>query len=336
MSLDRPNRAATIDPAARLIRRDWRRLTGGKPVRDAGRRTLVACSGGADSAALALALASRHIVIAHVVHDLRPAAHAHADRDIARDLATRLGVAFDERRVEVPRSGNLEAGARRARYAALAEMAAAHTCPFVAVAHQGDDLVETVLMRLIRGAAPRGLAALAPSRPLAHGVTLIRPMLRLTRADSEHLCELGGVTFATDATNTDATRLRANLRLGVTPRLRELAPSLHTRLLSATTLLRDAADIADARAAAIFFQAKRERDSTVFTRAELREAPTLIVGLCVRQAAGLRRADRLTSRHIVPIVRAIQSASTDPKQFTLASTMVEVTAREVRVTARRE
>lgn len=334
MPLRSPNRALSADPAARLLRREWRRLTGGKAVRDSGRRTLVACSGGADSAALALALASRHIVVAHVVHDLRPAAQAHADRDIASALAARLGVPFDERAVLVPRTGNLEAAARKARYAALAEMAAAHACPFVAVAHQGDDLIETVLMRLIRGSAPRGLAALAETRPLGPTLTLIRPMLRLTRADSERLCALAGVRFATDGTNTDTTRLRANLRHTITPRLRELAPSLHTRLLSTTSLLRDAADIADTLAATIFAGATHKGGSIVFTRSELRAAPALIVGLCLRRAAGLQRADRLTSRHIAPIVRAIRSPSTDPKHFTLASAQVEVTAHEVAVSAR--
>ncbi|MFA6044231.1 MAG: tRNA lysidine(34) synthetase TilS [Phycisphaerales bacterium] len=334
MPLRSPNRALSTDPSAKLIRREWRRLTGGKAVRDAGRRTLVACSGGADSVALALALASRHIVIAHVVHDLRPAAQAHADRDIARQLAARLGVAFDERAVQVPRTGNLEASARRARYAALAEMAAAYACPFVAVAHQGDDLIETVLMRLIRGSAPRGLAALAETRPLTPAVTLIRPMLRLTRADSERLCALGGVTSATDATNTDTTRLRANLRRTITPLLRDLAPWLHTRLLSTTSLLRDAADIADARAGEILASAARVGDSIVFARGELRSAPALVIGLSLRQAAGLKRADRLTSRHLAPIIRAIQSSSTDPKHFSLASAQVEITAHEVAVSAR--
>lgn len=329
-----PNRAVSADPAAKLIRREWRRLTGGKPTRDPHRRTLVACSGGADSVALALSLPPRHIVIAHVVHDLRPAPHAHADRDLARQLASSLGAPFDQRAIHVPRSANLEAGARKARYAALADMARAHACPFVAIAHQGDDLIETVLMRLIRGAAPRGLAPLAETRPLTPALTLIRPMLRLTRADSERLCALGGMTFATDATNADTTRLRAKLRHTVTPLLRELAPSLHTRLLATTSLLRDAADIAEARAGAILADASPSCDSITFARHELRAAPSLIIGLCLRQAAGLNRADRLTSRHLAPIIRAIQSSSTDPKHFTLASAHVEITAHEVFVAAR--
>lgn len=333
------------DPAARTILREWRRLTGGRTLRDAARRTLVACSGGADSLALTVALSRcpRSVVVAHVVHDLRPPAETNADRDLARLAAQRLGLAFDERAVHVPRRGNLEAAARKVRYAALAQMAEAHQCRFIAVAHQGDDLVETLLMRLVRGSGPRGLGVMPDCRDLATlaRLTLIRPMLRLTRADAERLCTRAGLTWATDATNADTTRLRARIRADIMPTLREISPDIHRRALHTSALVRDAADLADERATALLSDATLHEDSIVFSRSILRREPRLVIGLCLRlgasytrSAAGIRRADRLSSRHLSPAIRAIQSPTTDPKHFTLASIEVHVTAKQVHVRRR--
>jgi len=84
------------DAGVRRIVRAWRALTGGRGVRDVDRRTLIACSGGVDSSALVLALATatEHLVVAHVVHDMRGAEDALADRDAARVLAERVGLGF--------------------------------------------------------------------------------------------------------------------------------------------------------------------------------------------------------------------------------------------------
>ncbi|MBC7772858.1 MAG: hypothetical protein H7210_10215, partial [Pyrinomonadaceae bacterium] len=89
-------RGTSRDPAMGIIARQWRLLTSGKSASSGrrlgpGERTLVACSGGADSSALVLALAAAtdQIVVAHVVHDMRSAAEAHADRDAVRRLAAR-------------------------------------------------------------------------------------------------------------------------------------------------------------------------------------------------------------------------------------------------------
>ncbi|MBX3365510.1 MAG: tRNA lysidine(34) synthetase TilS [Phycisphaeraceae bacterium] len=219
------------DPLVARVIRDWRALTGGGRDAPGMRRTLIACSGGADSSALAICLtaASDDLVIGHIVHDMRAGAEAAADRDSARSLAEWLGAPFCEDRVEArPAGGNLEAKSRRMRYIALASLAEAHGCRFVATAHHLDDQLETVLLRMLRGAGPRGLGGIASRRMvrtrLGGAITIVRPMLGVHRRDTEAICGRAGWSWRHDVTNEDVSRDRAFLRSRVLPLLAERFP----------------------------------------------------------------------------------------------------------------
>lgn len=261
-------------PAAvqRGIVRSWRRLTGGPGVRDADRPTLLAVSGGADSTALALALAGTPGVLAigHVVHDLRPPERAEADRRLVEDLGRALGLAVLVERVSVrarPREarrecGNAEASARALRYAALSRLAAGAGCRYVAVAHQAEDVLETMLANLLRGAGPRGLRGPAPRRRLCTGgqegdgggVWLVRPMLGVTRAQAEALCAARGRRWAEDATNLDTgatdAPLRAALRARVLPALESVRPGAAKRAARAGEAVAQAVRVVEGAAGA--------------------------------------------------------------------------------------
>ena len=127
---------------------------------------LVAVSGGADSCALLHGLAELRKrlgfeLFAHGVdHGLRDAASA--ELDLARALSEKLGVGFSRTELELEPGGNLQARARAARYQALDDAAEAYGASLLATAHHADDRAETVLLRLLRGAGPRGLSVLAP------------------------------------------------------------------------------------------------------------------------------------------------------------------------------
>src|SRR5436309_14512587 len=139
----------------------------------AGEHLLVAVSGGPDSTALLAALAELapghglRLTAAHVDHGLRGAEGA-AEADAVAALATRLGVPFVRCAVTVSAGPDLEARARRARYQALARLAGEVGARRIVTGHTQDDQVETVLLRLLRGAGRRGLGAMrpAPRRPL--------------------------------------------------------------------------------------------------------------------------------------------------------------------------
>ncbi len=175
----------------------------------------LAVSGGADSLALlALACASgRHAVAYHVDHGLRSGSAGEAD--VVRAVAARFGAGFVALSVTVERGPNLEARARAARYAALPAG--------VATGHTQDDQAETVLLNLLRGAGPDGLAGMRPGA--AH------PILALRRSDTSELCSTLGLSPVHDASNDDVAHLRNRIRHDLLPALsaaaaRDLVPIL--------------------------------------------------------------------------------------------------------------
>ena len=321
-----PSRA---DPVVRRIAREWRRLTARRSLRrtpDADRRTLLGVSGGADSTAMLLALvaaAGRRsdaiAGVAHVLHDLRPPDEARADRDAVRALAGALSLPYHEQRITTADCpDNPEATARRARYRALAHLAAEAGCPFVATAHHADDQLESILMALLRGAGPDGLRGIAPRRRiqsagLETGVTLIRPCLGITHEEAVDLCRRSGVVWREDGTNADTTRLRAALRHGPLADIALLRPGAPRRAARTARLMRDAAGLVHDRARDVF------ADDLTWHRDALRRERAIVLGAGLRAAALRltegRHADELTGRTVDPAIRAIRDDSTEPRRF---------------------
>ncbi len=184
-----------------------------------GETVLVAVSGGSDSVVLLDVLCELRPTLAltleavHVHHGLRPEADAEADA--VRSLCSRLGVPAHVEPVQVRRRPpweGLEAECRRARHAALRARAHAVGAARIATGHTADDQAETVLMRLLQGAGPRGLAGMAP----ASGA-LIRPLIETRREEVlAHLVERR-LTWVEDPSNRDSRFLRNQIRHDVLP-----------------------------------------------------------------------------------------------------------------------
>lgn len=257
-------------------------------------------------------------VVAHVVHDLRSEAEALADRDGARRLAESLELPFVEGRVAVRgQRGNHEGVARRLRYAALERLARENRCRYLATAHQADDQLESLLMALIRGSGPRGLAGVASSRRRP-SCRVIRPMLDQTRAESERLCRDAGWAWREDATNRDESRLRAALRAQVMPVLERLRPGASRRAARAARLMSGAARLVGEQAAMVAERASCD-GGFAWDRRELRRAPEVVIGEALRRAAACLNEgacrDRIGIKLACPAVRAIRSRVTDSKRF---------------------
>lgn len=190
----------------------------------ANRAVAVACSGGVDSVVLATVLCELaprrglRVSLAHVNHGLR-GAESDADEAFVRALAARLGVPFASRRVDVlarireARSSRarptLQEAARRLRADALRMLAAELGAECVATAHTADDQAETVLLRLLRGCGPEALGGIA-ERTADRAV--VRPLLRVSRADVLADARRRGLAWREDPSNADPGYARARLR----------------------------------------------------------------------------------------------------------------------------
>lgn len=365
------------DAAMASIVRRWRLLTSGRTCHSGrrlgpGERTLVACSGGADSSALVLALAAStdRMVVAHILHDMRPAADANADCDAVRDLARLVGVPFVQASITVraaaeqgaPRpTRNIEKLARDRRYAALAALARQLEISYIATGHQAQDQLETLLMRLMRGAGPTGLCGIACKRPISRGggqdgaaaesdaaaapvppIWLIRPMLQISRADAEGICARHGWAWRHDATNDDVTRLRAALRRRVVPELVALSPGVEVRAAASVELLREAAALVKRRSRSVSKRALLPSASPasacglVWDRSRLSRENAVILGELIRAGAasllaGARR-DRLGGATIRKVVETIGDESREPRRFDLSGIQIKITGARVEMT----
>ena len=210
----------------------------------------VALSGGRDSMALldVMARLSRELPLrvaaVHVHHGLSP--HADAWAAFCAAECDRRGLALAVHRVRVDRAPgeSLEAKARAARFAALAQADAG----LVALAHHADDQAETVLLQLLRGAGPHGLAAMSAARGTG-GTLLLRPLLAVSRPAIEAYTRQHRVPFIDDESNAD-TRIRRNfLRHEIAPRLAAAFPGYPATLVRAAAHHAEAALLLDELAA---------------------------------------------------------------------------------------
>lgn len=188
----------------------------------------VACSGGADSLALAdaaiRAAGPANVVVLSIDHGLTAEAAAAAIA-VAAWARTR-GAAGVVRRVEVVRRGSLEAAARTARYAALDELADELGLACVMVGHTARDQAETVVLRLLRGTGPAGLAAI----PIRRG-RFIRPLLAIERSIVDAYVRTHGLPVWSDPMNGDRRIARVRVREEILPALRRENPQLDAALV---------------------------------------------------------------------------------------------------------
>ncbi len=207
-----------------------------------GQKLVVGVSGGADSLVLLHILnqlAPRLGIIIHAAtldHQLRGAESA-GDVRFVQQICHEWGVDVTLGQADVAQLAQkqqlgIEAAARVARYDFLAHVAEKVGATSVAVAHHMDDQAETVLMHLMRGAGVHGLAGMALRSPVpGHTeLSLIRPLLQVSRAEIEAYCEQHDLIPCHDSTNSDTSLLRNAIRLDVLPMLAEYTPQVRPAL----------------------------------------------------------------------------------------------------------
>jgi tRNA(Ile)-lysidine synthase len=225
-----------------------------------GSRLVVACSGGADSLALASATVrigrelGWYVVGATVDHGLQDGSADRAAR-VVEQLAT-LGV--DETvtaraSVDAPGLGP-EAAARAGRYAILDQLRERFEAQSVLLGHTRDDQAETVLMGLARGSGGRAIAGMR--RSFEH---YRRPLLDVSRADTVTACQVEGLEFWEDPHNDDPAYTRVRVRKRVLPVLEEeLGPGISDALARTADQLRGDMDLLDGYAESALEEARAD------------------------------------------------------------------------------
>lgn len=221
-----------------------------------GRRYLIGVSGGRDSVALLdqlVDLGYRNLIICHLNHQLRGRS-SDADARFVRNLAESYRRKIVEQAQRLPNAGkgkrsarstrngcidfelgtanvralaakkkmSIETAAREARYAFFARVAKRRKCRSIFLAHHADDLVETFLLNLLRGAGTTGLAAMRElaTRRIDHvDLTIVRPLLDVWRDQIDHYVRERRLKFREDASNKDLSPARNRVRRRVIPYL---------------------------------------------------------------------------------------------------------------------
>ncbi|MBN3869408.1 tRNA lysidine(34) synthetase TilS [Nostoc sp. JL33] len=203
-------------------------------------RLLIAVSGGQDSLCLIkllLDLQSKwgwYLGIAHCDHRWRSDSEANAHH--VENLAKTWDISFYLETAIAP--VNSEAAARDWRYQALSAIAKANNYQYIVTGHTASDRAETLLYNLIRGTGADGLQALTWQRPLTTGIMLVRPLLEITRTQTEQFCQELKLPIWEDSTNQDLQYARNRIRQELIPYLREnFNPQVESALAQTAELL---------------------------------------------------------------------------------------------------
>ncbi len=193
---------------------------------------LLAVSGGRDSMALLHRLHAagfRHLSVCHLNHCLRGEA-SNLDAELVEKTAGEMGLPFYLKEEDIAARAkengqSLETAAREARYEFFAEVAETTACSTVILAHHADDQIETVLMKLFRGAGPTGLSGmdLSSERTIKNQrLTLRRPLLQVYRSEIERYVVENEIPFREDESNGEMFALRNRVRHRLVPILNEV------------------------------------------------------------------------------------------------------------------
>ncbi len=204
---------------------------------------LVAISGGVDSVVLTHSLLElrdffklKEIALAHFNHKLRK--EADRDEEFCKDLAKRLGIEIFTGSEEVEKIAkkekrNLEETARKLRYRFLREIKEREGFDLIATAHHLNDLVETALIWLVRGAGLEGLLGFEPKEK-----DIVRPLYLATRKEILEYALYNKLTWVEDESNYDRRFFRNRLRHEIIPKLKEINPNLEETFLRTREILK--------------------------------------------------------------------------------------------------
>ena len=290
-------------------------------------RLLIAVSGGQDSLCLIkllLDLQSKwgwYLGIAHCNHRWRSDSEANANH--VENLAKTWDISFYLETANEPI--NSEAAARDWRYQALSAIAQANNYQYIVTGHTASDRAETLLYNLIRGTGADGLQALTWQRSLTTGIILVRPLLEITRIQTEQFCQEFKLPIWEDSTNQDLQYARNRIRQELLPYLRDnFNPQVESALAQTAELLQAEVEYLEKAAQELRDRALgmgHEEDSLTpflplrLNRLVLQKAPLALQRRVMRQVLQQILIDAPSFEHIeklTALIIAPNRSQTDP------------------------
>lgn len=283
-----------------------------------GRRVVVAVSGGADSVALLYLLHELsaswgfRLTVAHLDHGLRGGESA-ADADFVALFAGRLGLSAVIQKCAVEPGPGLEARAREIRYRFLLQTAAEQGARDIAVGHHADDVAETVLLNLIRGAGSAGLAGISPLREVENAAgrfRILRPLIRERREELISYLRRKGQTWREDFMNQDLSFLRNRLRHHLLPLLESYNPAIRETLVRLAEISRRDAEFLQTQARQ-WLTGQEPGAHPLLNLRDLRSVPLALRMAVYREAIRLCRGSlsRISLAHLTAVERLAASSS---------------------------
>lgn len=259
-----------------------------------------------------------HLAIAHCNHRWRTDSDENAAY-VAR-LATTWNLPYYEAIAStVPAS---EAAARTWRYTELGNLATNHQLTAIVTGHTASDRAETLLYNLMRGSGGDGLHALTWSRELVPGVTLVRPLMDVSREETAQFCQNAGLSIWNDTTNQDWRHARNRIRQELIPYLKEhFNPQVEQVLAQTAELLRADTSYLEAQAAEWRQQvveppaSDRPSAATYVNRHRLQQAPLSLQRRVLRQVLQALMPETPRFDHVEKLVALMQAPNrtrTDP------------------------
>ncbi|BAY36041.1 PP-loop protein [Nostoc sp. NIES-2111] len=297
---------------------------------DRGQRLLIAVSGGQDSLCLMKLLLDLQpkwkweLGLAHCDHRWRDDSQANAEH--VKKIAEYWGVSFYLETAS--KAVNSEAMARDWRYQALSAIAQAHNYKYIVTGHTASDRAETLLYNLMRGTGADGLQALTWQRPLTENILLVRPLLEITRKQTEQFCQEFQLPIWEDSTNQDLKYARNRIRQELIPYLQgNFNPQAELAIAQTAELLQAEVEYLEQQAQQLKEEAKKwgvgedisnttsPSSSPRLNRRVLQKAPLALQRRVMRQVLQEILPDAPNFEHIeklIALITAPNRSQTDP------------------------
>jgi tRNA(Ile)-lysidine synthase len=324
---ERPRLSPAMADVRRAVRDSWSELNLYK-----GSTVAVACSGGADSLALASAAlfegnrAEIKVIAVIVNHNLQGGSMEVALR--TKEVLTEIGFDVVEIMDVVVQQSSLgmEAAARNARYGALTEFANKHNAFVTMLGHTLDDQAETVLLGLARGSGAKSIAGMPTLSPDGK---YLRPLLGITRKETVSYCEDLGLEYWSDPQNLDTKFSRVKVRLNVLPVLEEeLGPGIASALSRTAEILQDDLEYLDTQANAAFSSVTKTTNNSVVIDTEgLEKLPKALATRVIHKSLSLMGAE--PAKVQIDSVMELVTNWHGQKPLTLPSVRVERKGKEI-------